>query len=132
MFENENSPLEKCLPAYLPGGYSRNDRSLWFNRTEIGLQAFYDDGKGHFIRLELSTAPIGNLMSMQTANPARRQVTIAGCRVGLDVIKQSGRAKNPSNPVVAATWEFGGVHFRLQSNGLAVEEVEKIIASTLS
>ncbi len=130
MFENENSPLEEHLPHYLPAGYVRNDRSLWYNRTEIGLQAFYDDGAAHFIRLELSTAPIGDLMSMGTGKPARRQVMVAGCPVGIDEIK-SRRPKGASEPLVAATWQVQGVHYRMQTHGLALEEVEKIITSTV-
>jgi len=130
MFENENSPLEEHLPRYLPAGYVRNDRSLWYNRTEIGLQAFYDDGAAHFIRLELSTAPIGDLMSMVAGKPARRQVTVEGCEVGIDEIK-SRRSGRPAELLAAATWQVAGVHYRLQTQGLPLEEVEKIIASTV-
>jgi hypothetical protein len=131
MFENEISPLEQYVPTFIPTDFVRKDKSLWFNRMHIGLQLFYQDSLGHFIRLELSVGPIGDLMSMTSEQIQRRQLDVAGLKVDMTSIKASARSGKDAPPLISANWEQPEVYFRLQSNGLTVQEVKNIVASTL-
>jgi hypothetical protein len=131
MFENEISPLEEYLPTYYPPGFVQGDRSLWYNRTDIGLQLLLHDSSKHFIRLELSTSPIGDLMSLTGEQKGRKTKNIAGIKVNLSVVQSGANPPIAGNPpLITASWQQQDVHFRLQSNGLTPGEVEKIIAST--
>jgi hypothetical protein len=109
----------------------RRDKSLWFNRTHIGLQLFYQDGLGHFIRLELSVGPIGDLMSMNSERIQRQQLEIGGLKVAVTSIKASAKSGKEVPPLISANWEQPEVYFRLQSNGLSIDEVKKIVESTI-
>jgi hypothetical protein len=132
MFENESSPLEQYIPSYFPPRFVRNDRSLWFNRTHIGLQLFFHDQQGHFMRLELSAGPIGDLMNMTSQQIQLKQLDIGGLKVDVTNIKPSLKSKRKEGPpLISANWERGEVYFRLQTDGLGLEELKKIVASTI-
>jgi hypothetical protein len=131
MFDNEISPLEDNLPTYFPPGFVRNDRSLWFNRTHIGLQVFYHDEAGHFIRLELSPGPIGNLMNVDSEQVQNINMELRGIKAHISSLKPSPKAKRKGGPpLISADWKYGETYFSLQTDGLAMEEVEKVIVSS--
>ena len=132
MFENETSPLEEYVPTYIPTGFVRSDKSLWFNRTYIGLQLFYHDSQRHYLRLELSPGPIGDLMSMNSEQIQHHQLEVGRIKVDLTSVRAVAKFKREVPPLISATWERDQVHFRLQTNGLDIEEVKKIVASSMS
>jgi hypothetical protein len=128
MFNDEVSPLDQYVPAVIPGGFERSDRSLWFNRTHIGLQLFYRNPQGRFLRLELSDGPIGELMSM-AEGAGRARLAIRGTEVELTTISSKPRKGKIGTALTIAAWQHKATFYRLQSDGLAAGDLETIISS---
>lgn len=128
MFENESSPLEGHLPAFIPEGFVRCDRSLWFNQMNIGLQLFYRGPRGTYLRLELSDGAIADLMSMETQAGRTRQ-DMGGIPVEVTRISPGAAGQKDRPPVTIARWRRGDVYYRLQSNGLSPEDLTQMVAS---
>lgn len=133
-FEEETSRFEKYLPTNLPPKFERFDKSLWCNKCYKGLQVYYKNKDGKVIRLELSDGPISDPMSMSPKPAEDFHKEIRGVPVSIKCISikpAAGRKDEEDVSLITAYWAHSEVYFSLWSDGLIIDQAEKLIDSTI-
>lgn len=87
---------------------------------------------GHLIWLKESSGPIPDLEGLERATAFNRKIGNTTVGIEQELIKQNSRRKRAEvPPFIQANWTEGGVNFNLRSDGLTLDEAEKVIASMI-
>jgi hypothetical protein len=126
-------PTEFVLPGYLPGDFKESSRSAYRKKgTEVVELVYTNGGTDYLIWIKESKGAIPDhkpYKNMQVLDKIIKGIPI---HIKQEILKPTSRSVKRGEPAfVEADWSNKGINFNLRSDGLPIEEAEKVIASMI-
>jgi hypothetical protein len=121
------------LPTYLPDGYYENDRNEYKRSSRLETETIYTNNQNeHIIWLTQADGQISDIKPLRKSVFSEKQIN--GVLVSFAVIgaKRSRKRNIEEKPeFVEANWSNQNVNFNFKTDGLSIDEAEKVIASMI-
>lgn len=127
-----SSPLTMLSPTYLPDGFKETQQNEYrVDDHTVAEITFGSDDSEYLICLTGSTGDIPDRVPVKGAERLQKSIKEVLVSIEREVRKPSRIRRREQPPFIQANWSYRGINFNLRTDGLPLQEVEKVIASML-
>jgi len=122
------------LPAYLTADFAETDRNQYRRKGYEIMELVYSDEKtGYVIWIKEAKGPIPDYKPGKNMKLIDKEIKAISIHIEQEILKPgSRRMKRGEPPFIDANWSHKEINFNLRTDGISLDESEKIIASMIS
>jgi len=121
------------IPTYLPQGFRETKAKQYGEGVNLTSEIVYTHDDSEYIiwivQTKKTSPPFRDIKNIETTEKRINGITV---NIEQEVFRPNSKsARSGEIPFIEAFWNYGDINFNLRSDGLSLEEAEKVIASMI-